>query len=228
MFVGHYAVSLALKSVEKKASLGLLFIAVQFLDIVFFPLTLLGVEKFRLVENFTESSHFELLYMPFSHSLFAVILWTIAIFVLIRYLLVYKSGKHFKVAAVLALAVFSHWWLDLIVHTPDLPLTFADANKYGFGLWQHAFATYLLEAVLLIFGLFFYMKSTANIEPTSGVLAKYGMPIFVVLLLAINVINIFGPLSAQDTNQSMAVSALAAYFILAVIAWWVDRKRQRR
>ncbi len=35
MFVGHYAVSLALKKIEKRASLGILFLAVQFLDILF-------------------------------------------------------------------------------------------------------------------------------------------------------------------------------------------------
>jgi len=44
MFVGHYAASLALKSVNKNASLGILFLAVQFVDILFFPLVLLGIE----------------------------------------------------------------------------------------------------------------------------------------------------------------------------------------
>lgn len=36
MFVGHYAISLALKGAEKKASLGMLFLAVQFIDILFY------------------------------------------------------------------------------------------------------------------------------------------------------------------------------------------------
>lgn len=44
MFVGHYAASLALKSYEKKASLGQLFLAVQFIDILFFPFVLIGIE----------------------------------------------------------------------------------------------------------------------------------------------------------------------------------------
>ena len=69
MFVGHYAVSLALKKFEKRASLGILFLAVQFVDILFFPLVILGVERMNLVENFTQSTHFELVYMPFSQSL---------------------------------------------------------------------------------------------------------------------------------------------------------------
>ncbi|MCB1844670.1 MAG: hypothetical protein KDI09_17035 [Halioglobus sp.] len=45
MFVGHYAAGLALKSVEKRTSLGILFLAVQFVDILFFPFVLMGVER---------------------------------------------------------------------------------------------------------------------------------------------------------------------------------------
>ncbi len=57
MFVGHYAASLALKRFEKRASLGLLFLAVQFVDILFFPFVLLGLERINLVENCTQSTH---------------------------------------------------------------------------------------------------------------------------------------------------------------------------
>jgi hypothetical protein len=45
MFVGHYAASLALKSVDKKASLGLLFLGVQFVDLLFFLFVLLEIER---------------------------------------------------------------------------------------------------------------------------------------------------------------------------------------
>jgi len=85
MFVGHNAASLALKKLEKRASLGVLFLAVQFVDILFFPLVLLGVERLNIVENFTQSTHFELEYMPFTHSLLASILWAAAAYVLFRW-----------------------------------------------------------------------------------------------------------------------------------------------
>ena len=71
MFVGHYAASLALKSFEQKVSLGVLFLAVQFVDILFFPFVLAGIERMNIVENFTQSTHFELEYMPFTHGLLA-------------------------------------------------------------------------------------------------------------------------------------------------------------
>ena len=45
MFVGHYAPALALKAVRKSPSLAAGFLAVQLLDIGFFPLSYLGIEK---------------------------------------------------------------------------------------------------------------------------------------------------------------------------------------
>ena len=58
MFIGHYAASLALKKAENRANLGLLFLGVQLVDILFFPFVLLGIERFNIVENFTQSTHF--------------------------------------------------------------------------------------------------------------------------------------------------------------------------
>ncbi|MGD2166626.1 MAG: hypothetical protein PVF63_00880, partial [Gammaproteobacteria bacterium] len=118
MFVGHYAAGLALKRFEKRASLGVLFLAVQFVDILFFPFVLLGIERLNIVENFTQSTHFELEYMPYTHSLVASVIWSSLAYGLFKWVIVRKNS----VALVVALAVFSHWLLDLVVHTPDLPV----------------------------------------------------------------------------------------------------------
>jgi hypothetical protein len=77
MFVGHYAASLTLKSFENRVSLGVLFLAVQFVDILFFPFVLAGIERMNIVENFTQSTHFELEYMPFTHGLLSSVLWAV-------------------------------------------------------------------------------------------------------------------------------------------------------
>ena len=187
MFVGHYAAGLALKRFEKRASLGLLFLAVQFVDILFSLLVLLGVERFNLIENYTRSTHFELEYMPYTHSLVASFLWAGLVYVLFR-LLKKGEGKS-MIALVMAWAVLSHWFLDLIVHTPDLPLLGDTSLKLGFGLWHNAMATYVLEAALLLIGLWLYLGSTTATRP----IGKYGMPVFVVLLLLVNLSNLFGP-----------------------------------
>ncbi len=216
MFIGHYAAALALKKFEKRASLGVLFLGVQLADIVLFPLVLLGIERINIIENFTQSTHFELEYMPYTHSLVGSVLWALAAYALFRWVMV----KNHAVALVVALAVFSHWVLDLVVHTPDLPLWNDASLKLGFGLWNNAIAVYVLEAALLLGALWMYLKSTS----ATTAVGKYGMGVFVVFLLLVNILNIFGPL--QDDNKvTLAVSALAAYFLFAAVAFWLDRKR---
>ncbi len=216
MFVGHYAVSLALKKFEKRVSLGVLFLAVQFVDILFMPFVLLGIERMNIVPDFTQSTHFELEYVPFTHSLVGSVFWAAVAYVVFRWLFVKKQA----VALVVALAVFSHWVLDLITHTPDLPLWTDDTIKLGFGLWNSAAATYALEAILLIGALWLYLRATR----ASSALGKYAMAAFIAILLLINIVNIYGP-PPQGGKIEMAVSAMVAYFLFAGIAFWLDKKR---
>ncbi len=216
MFVGHYAASLALKKFEKRASLGMLFLGVQLLDILFFPFVLLGIERFNIIENYTQSTHFQLEYMPYTHSLVGALFWALAAYALFRWIIVKRHG----IALVIAIAVFSHWVLDLIVHTPDLPLWSDASVKLGFGLWNNALVTYALEAVLLIGATWLYLKSTSATTKAG----KFGIGIFVAFLLLVNILNLFGPFQ-DDSQLAVAVSALAAYFLFAGIAFWLDRKR---
>lgn len=216
MFVGHYAASLALKKVDRDASLGLLFLAVQFVDILFFPFVLLGIERLNVIENFTQSTHFELEYMPYTHSLLASFVCAGFVYLIFRMI----PPKNKSVALVMGVAVLSHWFLDLIVHTPDLPI-WSDASwKLGFGLWNNAIATYAFEAALLGVGLWLYIRSTK----ATSFIGKYGMYFFVLILLLVNAVNIFGP-PFGDSKVSLAISALVMYFVFAGIAHWLDGKR---
>ncbi|MEJ2129587.1 MAG: hypothetical protein P8X81_12175 [Woeseiaceae bacterium] len=216
MFVGHYAASLALKKFEKRASLGMLFLAVQLVDILFFPFVLLGIERINIIENYTESTHFQLEYMPYTHSLLASLLWAAAAYALFRWVIT----KDRRIALVMAIAVFSHWVIDLLVHTPDLPIWSDASMKLGFGLWNNAVVTYVLEAALLLGATWLYLKSTTASTKTG----KYGMGVFVAFMLLMNIGNVFGPLQT-DSKVVMSVSALSAYFLFAAIAFWLDSKR---
>ena len=215
MFIGHYAASLVLKKVENRASLGLLFLGVQLVDILFFPFVLLGIERLNIVENFTQSTHFELEYMPYTHSLLAAFLWAGLIYGIFRVI-----SKNKTVALVMGIAVLSHWFLDLIVHTPDLPIWSDSSTKLGFGLWNNAVATYLLEAILLGGALWLYLRSST----ASSSIGKYGMCVFAVILLLINANNIFGPLTG-DNKVVFSIIPLVAYFLFAGVAFRLDGKR---
>ena len=216
MFIGHYAVSLALKKFEKRASLGVLFLSVQFLDILFFPLVVLGIERFNIVPNFTQSTHFELEYMPYTHSLVASLLWAGLAFALFKWVVV----KNNSVALVVALAVFSHWLLDLVVHTPDLPLWSDASVKLGLGLWNNALATFVLEATLLVAATWLYLRSTSS----ATAIGKYGMGVYAAILILINIGNIFGPASV-DSIVVLSIVSVSMYFLFAAAAFWLDRRR---
>jgi hypothetical protein len=53
MFIGHFGVGFAAKSVAPKASLGALFLAAQFLDLLWPTFLLLGIEHVRVVPGAT-------------------------------------------------------------------------------------------------------------------------------------------------------------------------------
>src|SRR6266542_4421631 len=113
MFVGHYGVSFTAKKAEPAIPLWVLFIAVQLLDVLWAPFVLLGIEKVRIVPGITASNPLDLYYMPYTHSLVAAIGWSVVGAAAYR---VAAPSVTKRAAAVIGVAVFSHWVLDLLVH----------------------------------------------------------------------------------------------------------------
>ena len=74
MFIGHYGPALAAKAPVKAIPLWILFVAVQWLDVCWSALVLMGVEKVRIVPGFTEGSALDLYYMPYTHCLIGSLL----------------------------------------------------------------------------------------------------------------------------------------------------------
>jgi len=111
---------------------------------------------FRIVPGITASNPLDLYYMPYTHSLAAVALWSTVAIILWKFL---PRSRTWSVAALVGLAVFSHWLLDLLVHGPDLPV-YDDTMKVGLGLWNYPAIALLLEVVLLFGGMAMYMRRT--------------------------------------------------------------------
>ena len=211
MFVGHYGVSFLAKAANRKIPLWVLFIAVQLLDVIWAPLVLLGVEHLRIVPGITASNPLDLYYMPYTHSLIGAVAWSIVGWATYRW---WKAGQHPGGAALLvALCVFSHWVLDLVVHRPDLPL-WDDHSKVGLGLWNHPAPAFALEAVLLFAGMALYRRGRATL-PASLV-------VFGIVMLAVQAVVFFGP--PPPSPAAAAVVALVSY---AVFAWYVWRWERR-
>src|SRR5258706_3184195 len=118
MFVGHYGVSFAVKSVDRKVLLWLLLLAVQFVDLLWGIFVLIGVEKVRIVPGITASSPLDLYYMPYTHSLIGSIVWSVLAALVWK--ISSRAGVSRKSSIYLGIAVFSHWIFDLLVHRPAL------------------------------------------------------------------------------------------------------------
>ena len=216
MFVGHYSVAFAVKSEQNKIPLWVLFVAVQLLDFIWAPLVLLGIEKMRITPGITAANPLDLYYMPYTHSLIGALAWSALAF------LVYKVTSRTKVAAglIVALAVFSHWILDLIVHRPDLAI-YDDTLKVGFGLWNYRGLEFGLEMAILVAGIIIYLKRNV----VRSVVRKYSLIIFGVLLILIQTGNTFvsRPLSS---DHAVAFTALISYTLFTAVAFLLENKRK--
>jgi hypothetical protein len=217
MLVGHYSASFAIKSMSGGLRLWVLFIAVQLMDVIWTTLLLLGVEKAR-VDATLKSVPLDLYYMPYSHSLVAVLIVCVAVFILYRSLVPPKGLL--APAMFVALAVLSHWLLDVPVHRPDLPL-YDDMDKIGLGLWNYPFWALLLEVGLLFICMFMYLRSTSATS-ASG---KYAMVIFGVVLVVVQAAIVYSPVPSWLTIELTAVSLLVYYFATATVVFWLERKR---
>jgi hypothetical protein len=142
------------------------------------------------------------------------------------YLLIVRQGPsrtRTLAAIVLGAAVFSHFVLDAVVHTPDLPLGFGPGSpKIGLGLWNHRYLAIGLELLTLVAGGLVYLRSTRPVRRG----AAAATAVFAAALVAATVATPFFPDPANA--RAFAVQALVSYSVLAVAAALIDRGRQTR
>jgi hypothetical protein len=212
MFVGHYGVSFSARATVVRAPLWVWFIAVQWMDIVWSVMVLLGIEKLRIVPGYTEANALDLYYMPYTHSLPGSIMISLVLGVIVAR---FTSGHRATTVLLVAAASFSHWLLDLIVHVSDLPL-YDNSAKLGFGLWRHVVLSFPFELIVLGLGAWLYARRTTF----ASVRGRYVFWSFVVLLAAVQVYANFGP--PPSSPEAMAVIALALYVALALVAALVE------
>lgn len=211
MFVGHYGPSFAGKALDKdnRVPLWLLFLAVQFVDVLWGIFVLFGIEKVRIIPGITASSPLDLYYMPYTHSLIGALGWSVFGFVVCQ-LFPKLRGK--RTGLIVAAAIFSHWILDLIVHRPDMAL-YDSVFKMGFGLWNYRVPAFILEMAVLFGGAAMYVKTVSR---------KGKVIIYVSLLAVLQFVGTF-VLPPPSNDRAEAMTALIFYFLLALIAWWAER-----
>ena len=213
MFLGHFGVGLAAKKAAPQVSLGILFLAAQFLDLLWPTLLLLKVEQVSISPGITTVTPLDFTHYPISHSLVTVCGWGLLLgagYGLLK--------KDLRGAVIITMCVISHWLLDLIMHRPDLPLYPGGTTRVGLGLWNSLDATILIESVTFFGGMLLYLKSTK----AKNKIGRYGFWLLIFLLAFIYVGNIFGP-----PPPDVKTIALAGHlqWLFVIFGWWVDRNR---
>ena len=208
MFIGHWAPALAIAAKRQRPGLGTLFIAAQLVDWAFFVFVLLGIEKMRLNPGISAVSPLDLYFMPYTHSLVGALVWgsgtTVVIWAILR-----DRTAGLLVGAV----VVSHWFLDLLVHMPDLTIA-GSAPKLGFGLWNYPAIEMPLELAITFGALWLYVRAR---RPQLG-----RALLLMALLLGLQLFNWFGPVAIEVTPGTSYL-ALFAYGLVTLAAWWMGK-----
>src|ERR1700679_4389362 len=100
-----------------------------------------------------QGSALDLYYMPYTHGLVGALALSAILGGIVA---PFFRRQRALVFAVVALAVFSHWLLDLVVHAPDLWIY--DGVKGGFGLWRLLWISLPLELLSLFIGAWLYVR----------------------------------------------------------------------
>jgi len=209
MFAGHYSAAFVAKAAAPRAPLWTLLLAAQFVDIVWGMFVLAGIEHARL-DPTLPANPLDLVYMPYTHSLVASFAWSALAFVIARRWLGLASAAALAVSA----TVTSHWFLDWVVHRPDLTLGFG-GRKLGLAIWEQPVVAYLLEVALIVAGVWLCVRSCGipghRQRPWVGLTA---------VLLGLQTAISFGPF--PTSLASMIGSAIVIYLTVPWLGSRVD------
>ena len=219
MFIGHFALGMGAKKIAPSVSLGTLFLACQFADLLWPTLVLAGFESFEIKPGITAVTPLDFVRYPYSHSLVALLGW--GALLALGYLAFRRPPSRGVSAAVIGALVLSHWVLDFLTHRPDMPVTPGGSTRLGLGLWNSLPATLAVELLLFAAGVALYTRSTEPRDRKGSV----GFWALVVFLLVVYLANLFGP--PPPSIGAVAWSAQAIW-LLVLWGYWVDRHRRPR
>src|SRR5262249_46328650 len=117
MFIGHIGLALAAKRAAPRVSLGTLFLAAQWADVLWPIFLALGIEQVRIRPTGRPFLQLAFTSYPYPPSLLALIIGGILLGMVYRAV---GGGRH--TLWTLGGLVVSHWVLDGVTHVPDMPL----------------------------------------------------------------------------------------------------------
>ncbi len=208
MFIGHWAPAMVAAAHKDAPSLPVLFIAAQLVDWAFFLFLMVGAESMRITPGISAMNPMDLYHMPYTHSLLGAAAWAAGFGALI-----FAVSRNRNAAIIGALVVLSHWFLDLLVHVPDLTIA-GGLPKLGLGLWNYPIVEMPLELLMTFGSLWVYAR---KFKPNTTPLITLGA-----VMLALQAFNWLGPVE-PDVTIGTSLLALFAYGLVTLASWWVHR-----
>ena len=212
MFLGHFGLGFAGKRVAPSLSLGALFLAVQWADLLFWIFCLAGVEHFRIAPGATVVTPFDFYDYPWSHGLAALAVWGLALGSVL-----FLARRRALAALVFGAGVLSHWFLDVLVHRPDMPVL-PGGPYFGLGLWNSLPLTLLAEAVVFGGGLLVYLRFTQALDRTG----RWALAALVAFLVLVWIGSLAG--GPPPNERVVEISGLAMWLFVPW-GYWIDRHR---
>jgi hypothetical protein len=209
MFLGHFAVGLAAKRAAPSVSLGTLFLAAQFVDLLWPVFLLAGLEHVRIAPGITAFTPLDFYDYPLTHSLVGTAGWAAVVAGAW-----YVRRRRFAVAVLIAAVVLSHWFLDVLAHRPDMPVM-PSGPYVGVGLWNSATSTLIVELTVFAAALVLYARGGF-----AGA-RRVTFWLLIGVLLVAYCGAAFGP--PPPNVSTIAVSGLALW-ILVLWGWRADRR----
>ncbi|MDE3724338.1 permease [Nocardiopsis sp. N85] len=157
MFAGHFGVAGIVKAWRPGIPMAALLVASQAPDLVFAPLSVMGLESLDPAEPGLSGYGSLLITAPFSHSLVSNVILAVVVGSLVHLFLRRRWGA--DAGWVIGGVVFSHWLLDLLVHRPDMHVLPGDVGGLpllGLGLWELPVAAAVVEGALVVAGTVLY------------------------------------------------------------------------
>ncbi len=215
MFIGHFGAGFGAKALAPRVSLGWLFAAAQFIDLLWPSLLLAGVERVRIAPGATAVTPLVFEHYPVSHSLAAVLGWA------------RPRGRNLlrparRTAAARSSSRASSRATGRSTPSSTRPISRwprVSATVVGLGAWNSPALSFAIEVPLFAAGAWVYARRTA---PADAV-GRWAFAGLVAFLLAIHAGNLLGP-------PPPSVEAIAwvgqAQWLLVLWAYWVDDHRR--
>jgi hypothetical protein len=216
--INHAATALIVKRRFPTASIILLLISVQLMELLWVLFNYVGLEKTTTEPSVKSVSDIHLAFMPYSHSIGSAVALSVLVWLIFA-----KGFRKPAVGMALGVGVLSHLVLDLLTHAPDISIP-PGINQPKFGLGLYGAAPLVAFVVEVLYGVFcwwvyrggralfvvivlFNLANLSLLSPAVPGPEEYlaGRPILIVTVIALQIIatlTLVGVFSERPASNS--------------------------